>query len=83
MAKAKKVVKLKPCPFCGSKPNMPLPYYGFNWEIRCSRCGFGLRKESETGCVKAWNKRYKGSVESYDYTMKKGSGTEHQWQISG
>lgn len=76
MAKAKKVVKLKPCPFCGSKPSIPGNTHSIHWNswnswfVRCYKCYFVLEAASEVDCINAWNKRYKGKIEWYDYKIK-------------
>ena len=52
--------KLKPCPFCGGKPDGPgmADYDGFTeWWIECVPCEIIMDRFSKTDLVKAWNMR--------------------------
>lgn len=54
--------KLKPCPFCGGKPEIvPVPYEG--WECRfrscCSMISHDRLFKTKQVAIKAWNRRPK------------------------
>ncbi len=52
--------EMKPCPFCGGKPELYLYYDRKSLLIECDECGariFGYRSIDEI--IEAWNKRTK------------------------
>lgn len=50
--------ELKPCPFCGGKPNLRSYSKSRNWIVFCSKCETETQVyESEQEAVKAWNSR--------------------------
>lgn len=50
--------ELKPCPFCGGKPNLRSYSKSRNWIVFCSKCETETQVyESEQKAVKAWNSR--------------------------
>ena len=57
--------KLKPCPFCGSKPKIgSLGGDKENWAIWCESCRMsyaetGLTGDTKTAIIKTWNRRPK------------------------
>ena len=54
-------VKLKPCPFCGSKYQKPFVInIDYIWVVKCPTCllTFGAG-ETEEGVIKDWNTRGK------------------------
>lgn len=72
MAKAKKVVKLLGCPFCGAKPHMPEPMPFYQWDLHCLKCWLSVKGNTEEECLKRWNKR-KGQDKVYEYRIKRRS----------
>lgn len=50
--------KLKPCPFCGGKPDLGSYSSSGNWIVVCSKCEAETQVyETEQEVVKAWNAR--------------------------
>ena len=61
---------LKPCPFCGDKPELMNTYdKGDPYRqiyVYCSRCGFqGNQEQTEEEAVKRWNTRYLTPTQRY------------------
>lgn len=51
--------KLKPCPFCGGKPDLGSYSSSGNWIVVCSKCEAETQiYETEQKAVKAWNTRH-------------------------
>jgi len=48
--------KLKPCPFCGSKPIGPEPTM-FSWWVKCEQCAIIMERLDRLEIIDAWNKR--------------------------
>jgi hypothetical protein len=53
-------MKLKPCPFCGEKPQLektvsPDPLYYLPWNLTC--CLIDAYFETKDAAIEAWNKR--------------------------
>ncbi len=67
------IIELKPCPFCGTKPQLDIGAYSIAdsidddrlthvcyWTIGCNKCGCNIYKYSSLkGVVDAWNHRVK------------------------
>lgn len=62
--------ELKPCPFCGGRPEFIKSFYGWmslnengkeifgdNGMIRCTQCGIRTRETRECDVIEAWNRR--------------------------
>jgi len=63
-----RMIKLKPCPFCGGEAEMGIKYgdYGYNpdiYSVKCKRCNARIGKVSDNyadlsdDVGKAWNRR--------------------------
>lgn len=51
------MIKLKPCPFCGSKADKYHDYVGY-CVVQCRCCGIGtLHKRDESEVINDWNRR--------------------------
>lgn len=50
-------IKLKPCPFCGSKAVVQ-PFMGY-WAVTCSGCGGSVvgKYDKAKEAIKVWNRR--------------------------
>lgn len=65
----KKMIELKPCPFCGGKATLDIARHGGSQydyaEISCKKCGLTIRRNidveysAKDEVIKAWNKREK------------------------
>ena len=65
------VMKLLPCPFCGTKHDPKLDFYVDTytgttpngqpyWGVRCFGCGADMPSDTEEHAIKAWNARTDG-----------------------
>lgn len=67
--------ELKPCPFCGGKPDLGSYSSSENWIVVCSKCEAETQiYETEREAVKAWNTRQveddKVKYESTSYSCR-------------
>lgn len=58
--------QLKPCPFCGGKPEIRDTYCYHAFAIHCTKCSAGIGNvgtDTLEKAVKLWNRRYNGDKE--------------------
>jgi Restriction alleviation protein Lar len=68
----KKTAFVLSCPFCGRKPSFLKKWYSWDnptFIAYCLKCGTEKYSHTLDGCVKLWNKRYKGSKQGYTHTF--------------
>lgn len=50
------ILRLKPCPFCGSSVRMEIGRYGYDNGIHC-RCGISIESDDADKLAAVWNTR--------------------------